>query len=60
LLSAVRSILVRELTEPLTKEQVAQLLAIPPKQASTWLKTFVEQGVLTVIKRPTRYVVSKN
>ena len=58
LLDAVRAILLRELTKPLTQKEVAELLGVPSKQASTWLKALVKQRALTMMKRPTRYVVS--
>jgi DNA processing protein len=60
LLDAVRAILLRELTKPLKQKEIAELLGVPPKQASTWLKTLVEQRALTMMKRPTRYVVSRS
>jgi len=55
LLNAVRSILLRELEKPLTQKEIAELLGVPPRQASMWLKALVEQGALTKTKRPVRY-----
>jgi len=55
LLSAVRAILFRELKKPLTQKEIAELLGVPPRQASTWLKALVDQGALTKTKRPVRY-----
>lgn len=60
LLDTVRAILLRELTKPLTQKEVAELLGVSSKQASTWLKALVEQGALTMMKRPARYVVNRN
>jgi predicted Rossmann fold nucleotide-binding protein DprA/Smf involved in DNA uptake len=60
LLNAVRAILVRELEKPRTQKEIADLLGVPPRQAATWLKAFVEQGVLAKTKRPVRYAASKN
>jgi DNA processing protein len=58
LLDAVRAILLRDLTKPLTLKEIAELLGVSSKQASTWLSALVEQRALTTMKRPTRYVVS--
>jgi predicted transcriptional regulator len=60
LLDAVRAILVRALTKPLTQKEVAELLGVQSKQASTWLNALVEQRALTKMKRPTRYVASRS
>jgi hypothetical protein len=60
LLDAVRAILMRVLTKPLTKKEVAELLGVQSNQAITWLNALVEQRALTIIERPTRYVVSRS
>lgn len=55
LLQTVRGILSRELSEPLSEAEVAELLAISKPQAKAWLTKLVEQGVLERIPKPTRY-----
>jgi DNA processing protein len=60
LFNAVRAILLRELTKPLTREQVAEALNVHPKQAAMWLEALVEQGTLTKQKRPVRYIVNSS
>ncbi len=55
LLQTVRGILSRELPEPRTEAEVAELLAISKPQAKVWLGKLVEAGVLEKIPKPTRY-----
>ena len=58
LLQAARQILSRELSEPHSEAEVAELLAISKPQAKAWLTKLVEEGVLETIPKPTRYRIA--
>ena len=55
LISVVREILKRELADPRSETEVAELLLISKPQAKAWLKTLVTEGVLEKVAKPTRY-----
>lgn len=46
-----------ELTTPRTDREVAELFQIELKQAQVWLRRATEQGRLTKLQKPVRYVV---
>lgn len=52
LLSAVRTILLRELAEARTEEEVATLLAVTKSQAKAWLVPLVKEAMLEKITKP--------
>lgn len=55
LFNSVRDILRRELLQPKTETQVAELLEISKSQASVWLKKLVAIGEVEKISKPLRY-----
>jgi hypothetical protein len=55
LLQSVRVILSRELVEPHSDAEVADLLAITKPQAKAWLVKLVEEGILEKVSKPARY-----
>jgi predicted Rossmann fold nucleotide-binding protein DprA/Smf involved in DNA uptake len=58
LLRSVREILGRELAEPKSEAEVAELLKVSRPQAKAWLARLVLDGVLEKIPKPTRYRVA--
>jgi predicted Rossmann fold nucleotide-binding protein DprA/Smf involved in DNA uptake len=58
LIDTVREILRRELAEPKTEAEVADLLAVSRTQAKAWLKKLVADGVLEKVTKPARYRVT--
>jgi predicted Rossmann fold nucleotide-binding protein DprA/Smf involved in DNA uptake len=60
LYGAVREILDRELTEPKTEGQVAEMLSVSKSQAKAWLAGLVAEGVLEKIPKPLRYCVVRS
>jgi len=59
LFSLVREILVRELGEPKSEAEVAELLTISKPQAKAWLAKLVQEGVLEKVAKPVRYRSAK-
>ncbi len=59
LFSLVREILVRELAEPKSEAEVAELLTISKPQAKAWLAKLVQEGVLEKVAKPVRYRSAK-
>lgn len=55
LFTTVREILDRELTEPKSEAEVAELLTVSKSQAKTWLAKLVAEGVLEKVAKPVRY-----
>ena len=57
LLAGVRALLLECLDQPRTKEDVAETVEVRPKQALSWLKGLVADGVVVLDKRsrPPRY-----
>jgi hypothetical protein len=55
LLESVRGILRRELSEPRSEAEVAELLAVSKPQVKAWLTKLVEDGALEKISKPIRY-----
>jgi DNA processing protein len=55
--STVREVLVKILIKPMDEDQVAFELDISKAQVHTWLARLVEEGVLSKLTRPTRYLV---
>src|SRR5207245_2478133 len=51
----VRDVLSRELMQPRTDAEVAELLAISKPQARAWLVKLVKEGVLEKTTKPIRY-----
>ena len=59
LFTLVREILVRELAEPKSEAEVAELLAISKPQAKAWLEKLAQEGVLEKVANPVRYRSTK-
>ena len=59
LFNLVREILVRELAEPKSEAEVANLLTISKPQAKAWLTKLVADEELEKIAKPLRYRVAK-
>ncbi len=59
LLQTAREILCRELVEPQSESNVAELLGIPKSQVKVLLKQLVAEGILEKFTRPIRYTVAK-
>jgi predicted Rossmann fold nucleotide-binding protein DprA/Smf involved in DNA uptake len=59
LLEAVRSILIRELAEPRTEVEIAEMLGVSKSQARDWLNRLAEEGVITQLKKPTRFQAAR-
>jgi DNA processing protein len=57
LFGVVREILDRELTEPKSEGQVAEMLSVSKSQAKAWLAGLVAAGVLEKVPKPLRYRV---
>jgi DNA processing protein len=55
LFSSVREILGRELTEPKSEAEVAELLNVSKSQAKAWLTKLVVDGDLEKVAKPLRY-----
>lgn len=55
LFKAVQEILSRELTEPRSAAEVADLLAVSKAQAKAWLKELIGRGVIEKRAKPVRY-----
>ncbi len=55
LIGTVREILSRELSEPKSEAEVAELLTVSKTQAKAWLKKLVADGVLEKVAKPARY-----
>jgi predicted Rossmann fold nucleotide-binding protein DprA/Smf involved in DNA uptake len=60
LFGSVREILGRELAEPKSDAEVAELLNISKSQAKAWLAQLVANGELEKVAKPTRYRVVKS
>jgi len=54
----VRELLVRELAEPRTSTDIAQLLGVSKAQANAWLAWLAEEGTVTKLAKPTRFQVA--
>lgn len=59
LFEAVREVLQRELVEPRTETEVADLLGLAKSQAKAWLARLVEEAVLEKLSKPVRYRVAR-
>ncbi len=57
LLEAVNDILKRELSEPKTDKQIAELLEVTKTQVDAWLKTLMERKLVKKLSKPIRYRV---
>jgi predicted Rossmann fold nucleotide-binding protein DprA/Smf involved in DNA uptake len=55
LFSAVRKILLQELAEPKTENQIAQVLEVSKPQAKIWLLQLLKEGALKKLSKPVRF-----